>query len=124
MRVLISFTLRCVFLADNAFKVPAQQPSTQPQVPSSTGNYELATHTVKVRRTGALADVMAIWDLPGSRIGIRAVDAVTMEGMFQARLSVAALDSISKATSRGSNACLPSTRSTKFVPGTVVGVSL
>ena len=27
--------------------------------------YELATHTVKVRRTGVLADVMAIWDLPG-----------------------------------------------------------
>ncbi len=27
--------------------------------------YELATHTVKVRRTGALADVQAIWDLPG-----------------------------------------------------------
>ena len=28
--------------------------------------YELATHTVKVRRTGALADVQAIWDLPGT----------------------------------------------------------
>jgi diadenosine tetraphosphatase ApaH/serine/threonine PP2A family protein phosphatase len=26
----------------------------------------LATHTVKVRRTGALSDVMAIWDLPGT----------------------------------------------------------
>ena len=28
--------------------------------------YELATHTIKVRRTGALSDVMAIWDLPGT----------------------------------------------------------
>lgn len=28
-------------------------------------NYELATHTVKVRRTGTLADIMAIWDLEG-----------------------------------------------------------
>ena len=27
--------------------------------------YELATHTVKVRRTGTLSDVMAIWDLAG-----------------------------------------------------------
>ncbi|XP_046355984.1 serine/threonine-protein phosphatase with EF-hands pef-1-like isoform X1 [Haliotis rufescens] len=28
--------------------------------------YELATHTVKVRRTGTLADVMALWDLQGT----------------------------------------------------------
>ena len=28
-------------------------------------NYELATHTVKIRRTGHLADVKAIWDLTG-----------------------------------------------------------
>jgi len=27
--------------------------------------YELATHTVKIRRTGTLTDVMAIWDLSG-----------------------------------------------------------
>lgn len=30
--------------------------------------YELATHAVKVRRTGALSDVKAIWDLAGKWI--------------------------------------------------------
>jgi len=35
---------------------------------SPSDAYELATHTVKVRRTGALYDVMALWDLSGSFI--------------------------------------------------------
>ena len=28
-------------------------------------NYELANHTVKVKRTGALVDVVTLWDLEG-----------------------------------------------------------
>lgn len=48
---------------DGVFKVPGSQ--NLPHSPKAE-NYELATHTVKVRRTGALADVMAIWDLPGT----------------------------------------------------------
>ncbi len=28
-------------------------------------NYDLATHTVKVKRTGVLADITAFWDLDG-----------------------------------------------------------
>jgi len=36
-----------------------------PLAPSLSNAYELATHTVKVRRTGALYDVMALWDLTG-----------------------------------------------------------
>lgn len=30
--------------------------------------YELATHTVKVRRTGVLSDVVKLWDLQGTYI--------------------------------------------------------
>ena len=29
------------------------------------GEYELATHTVKVKRSGMLADVKTLWDLQG-----------------------------------------------------------
>jgi len=36
-----------------------------PVATSLSNAYELATHTVKVRRTGALYDVMALWDLTG-----------------------------------------------------------
>jgi len=36
-----------------------------PSMPSLSDAYGLATHTVKVRRTGALYDVMALWDLSG-----------------------------------------------------------
>ena len=36
-----------------------------PSMPSLSNAYGLATHTVKVRRTGALYDVMALWDLSG-----------------------------------------------------------
>jgi len=32
---------------------------------SPSDAYELATHTVKVRRTGAMYDVMPLWDLTG-----------------------------------------------------------
>ena len=37
-------------------------------ITSSEPSYELATHTVKVRRTGTLADVSAIWDLSGEKL--------------------------------------------------------
>jgi diadenosine tetraphosphatase ApaH/serine/threonine PP2A family protein phosphatase/Ca2+-binding EF-hand superfamily protein len=36
--------------------------------------YDLATHTVKVRRTGALYDIMALWDLSGSAVSCSAQD--------------------------------------------------
>ncbi|KAK7088081.1 uncharacterized protein [Littorina saxatilis] len=39
------------------------------RAPTSQGKsakYELATHTVRVRRTGSLAEVMALWDLQGT----------------------------------------------------------
>ncbi len=32
---------------------------------SNDNNYDLATHTVKVKRTGVLADITAFWDLDG-----------------------------------------------------------
>ena len=45
------------------FKVPSSGSisSCQPKMEK----YELATHTVKVRRTGTLSEVLAIWDLQG-----------------------------------------------------------
>ena len=48
--------------SDDNFKVPERNASA----PARGENYELATHTIKVRRTGTLSDVMAIWDLPGT----------------------------------------------------------
>lgn len=33
---------------------------------SPLGHYELATHSVKVRRTGTLVDVLSLWDLEGT----------------------------------------------------------
>ncbi|XP_025091130.1 uncharacterized protein LOC112562232 isoform X2 [Pomacea canaliculata] len=45
------------------FKQPeGRAPSSQGKSPK----YELATHTVRVRRTGSLAEVMALWDLQGT----------------------------------------------------------
>ena len=32
---------------------------------TATEQYELATHAVKIRRTGLLTDVKALWDLTG-----------------------------------------------------------
>ncbi|XP_037566856.1 uncharacterized protein LOC119446493 [Dermacentor silvarum] len=34
--------------------------------PSQVGHYELATHSVKVRRTGTLVDVLSLWQLEGT----------------------------------------------------------
>ena len=46
----------------NVFKQPeGRAPASQGKAPK----YELATHTVRVRRTGSLAEVMALWDLQG-----------------------------------------------------------
>ncbi len=44
---------------------------SQKTQPSKYEKYELATHTVKIRRTGALSDVQAIWDLPGSPLFVQ-----------------------------------------------------
>ncbi|XP_064612547.1 LOW QUALITY PROTEIN: uncharacterized protein LOC135476448 [Liolophura sinensis] len=53
------------------FKVPQKKSaprsnSTSPVPPPEEEKYVLATHTVKVRRTGTLSDVLAIWDLQGT----------------------------------------------------------
>ncbi|XP_052800805.1 uncharacterized protein LOC128231722 isoform X1 [Mya arenaria] len=48
---------------NDLFKQPEGRPVT---ALSRQNRYELATHTVKVRRTGALQEVMAIWDLQGT----------------------------------------------------------
>jgi len=51
-------------LGDSLFKQP------EGRAPSSTAGkmvkYDLATHTVRVKRTGTLAEVMALWDLQGT----------------------------------------------------------
>ena len=39
--------------------------TANPSISSLSNAYQLATHTVKVRRTGALYDAMALWDLTG-----------------------------------------------------------
>ena len=51
--------LKHVVEDDSIFKLPTSQPL------KGADNYELATHAVKVRRTGMLSDVKAIWDLSG-----------------------------------------------------------
>ncbi|CAG2212525.1 unnamed protein product [Mytilus edulis] len=50
------------------FKLPDVRPlsAKHPQLP----RYELATHTIKVRRTGVLADVVKLWDLQGKILNI------------------------------------------------------
>ncbi|KAL5016152.1 hypothetical protein ScPMuIL_005741 [Solemya velum] len=50
---------------DDLFKSPEGRPRSASRS-QSTRKYELATHTVKVRRTGVLSDVMALWDLHGT----------------------------------------------------------
>lgn len=49
--------------ANDIFKHPEGRPVSAAH---KNHRYELATHTVKVRRTGALQEVMAIWDLQGT----------------------------------------------------------
>ena len=50
--------------SNDVFKLPEKRPLTAAH---SIRNYkyELATHTVKVKRTGALQEVSALWDLQG-----------------------------------------------------------
>lgn len=64
------------------------------KVPLSSDHYELATHTVKVRRTGTLTDVMAIWELSGTSAICKSARAL-MEGdrgRFDRTLSVDAFN--------------------------------
>ena len=69
------FTIHCLLhlpppvvpeIDDSLFKMPSPLLSAS-KVNAPTEKYELATHTVKVRRTGALSSVMALWDLPGTQ---------------------------------------------------------
>ena len=51
------------YFSEAIFKQPEGRAPT-----SSSGKmakYDLATHTVRVKRTGTLAEVMALWDLQG-----------------------------------------------------------
>ncbi|XP_064619009.1 uncharacterized protein LOC135482684 [Lineus longissimus] len=48
----------------SCFKAPQER--RRESTPIACRTYELATHTVKVRRTGTLSDVQAIWDLTGT----------------------------------------------------------
>ncbi|KAK6192273.1 hypothetical protein SNE40_003771 [Patella caerulea] len=50
----------------SVFKHPAVPRPSHTAKHNALPKYELATHTVKVRRTGTLADIMAIWDLQGT----------------------------------------------------------
>ncbi|XP_074641598.1 uncharacterized protein LOC141899287 isoform X2 [Tubulanus polymorphus] len=50
-------------VSDDGFKLPY---SCQLSPVSKDRPYELATHAIKVRRTGTLSDVMAIWELAGT----------------------------------------------------------
>ncbi|KAK2170289.1 hypothetical protein LSH36_3g04007 [Paralvinella palmiformis] len=52
--------------SDDLFKVPSSSRLSSSSNQSKVEKYELATHTVKVRRTGTLSEVLAIWDLPGT----------------------------------------------------------
>ena len=51
-------------VTEDVFKQPEGRPvsATRHHQPK----YELATHTVKVRRTGILSDVVKLWDLQGT----------------------------------------------------------
>ncbi|XP_041377251.1 uncharacterized protein LOC121389658 isoform X2 [Gigantopelta aegis] len=52
---------------DSVFKHPEGLPlQAVKHNTTASPKYELATHTVKVRRTGTLADVMALWELQGT----------------------------------------------------------
>lgn len=58
-------------------------------------NYELATHTVKVRRTGTLADIMAIWDLEGTA-AVSASSADHLEGDMTRFQRMSSVDSFNQ----------------------------
>ena len=66
-----------MIITEEMFKIPADKGT---MVSSSLGDllekYELATHTVKVRRTGMMSDVTAIWDLPGDAVDTRRQSAL------------------------------------------------
>ncbi|CAI9741501.1 serine serine/threonine-protein phosphatase PP1 isozyme 1-like [Octopus vulgaris] len=63
--------------------------------PLPTKNYELATHTVKVRRTGTLADVMAIWDLEGTE-AVSASSTIHLEGDMTRFQRMSSVDSFNQ----------------------------
>ena len=50
--------------SNDVFKLPEKRPLTAAHSHRNY-KYELATHTVKVKRTGALQEVSALWDLQG-----------------------------------------------------------
>ena len=51
--------------SNDIFKLPEKRPLTAAHGHKNYNKYELATHTVKVKRTGALQEVSALWDLQG-----------------------------------------------------------
>ncbi|XP_060084736.1 uncharacterized protein LOC132564003, partial [Ylistrum balloti] len=50
----------------DVFKLPEGRPVMSGKHHGPQPKYELATHTVKVRRTGFLSDVIKLWDLQGT----------------------------------------------------------
>ncbi|XP_033747393.1 uncharacterized protein LOC117332550 [Pecten maximus] len=50
----------------DVFKLPEGRPVMSSKHHGPQPKYELATHTVKVRRTGFLSDVIKLWDLQGT----------------------------------------------------------
>ncbi|XP_013419289.1 uncharacterized protein LOC106179994 isoform X2 [Lingula anatina] len=68
--------------ADDAEDIPIFASPLTPGPLSVDSKYELATHTVKVRRTGTLLDVSALWDLQGTSTGIADVDLTAERTRF------------------------------------------
>ena len=60
-------TANSASVADGALFSPASG--------SEGTEYELATHSVRVRRTGTLLDINALWDMEGRRGGVRICSA-------------------------------------------------
>ena len=59
-----SYNLIRFSLVDDSIKTPCTCGANE-GLSWVADKYDLATHTVKVRRTGTLSDVMSLWDLPG-----------------------------------------------------------
>lgn len=78
---------------NDVFKLPEGRPATAAH--KSHQKYELATHTVKVRRTGALQEVMAIWDLQGTG-AITSTSMCHLEGDISRFQRMSSIDSFNQ----------------------------
>lgn len=69
------------------FKSPERKTKLSSSSPLKSGIYELATHSVKVKRSGFLSDVRTLWDLKGTAAVSESIEMAPKDKTRMARVS-------------------------------------